>query len=173
MCRAGAFWKREDRYWNTVFRYFRYFSMGIIPIPNPFFCEFRYRIPIPDVRYFRFGSVGFFRYASYMHVLPSTSCNELLSYDYVFPGWAIGDSLSTHVSSACAIGDRSSAHVFPAWAIRDSSSAHFFKAWAIEDRSPAHIGRGCAILATWASSSVPVVSYRSCMSYTCFPRLEI
>ena len=68
----GAFWKREDKCRNTVVRYFRYFGIGKIPIPNPFLNELRYRIPIPnpflnelryripipDFRYFRFGSVS-------------------------------------------------------------------------------------------------------------------
>ena len=29
-----------------------------VPIPKPFFYEFRHRVPIPDFRYFRFGSVS-------------------------------------------------------------------------------------------------------------------
>ena len=41
-----------------LFRYFRRFGIGKIPIPNSFFYEFRYRIPIPDFRYVPFGSVS-------------------------------------------------------------------------------------------------------------------
>ena len=49
------------KYRNTVLR-FRYFGIGIIPIPSPFFA--RYRYPDTVLRYFRISGTIRFRYPS-------------------------------------------------------------------------------------------------------------